>query len=85
MTIHSGKAPSSRYRHTATLIGSRLFLMGGSDNGDDLAEHSKEGDLDVYVLDVAVSSPIVQTQRRLALQQSVILLLVGVLPDVGVV
>jgi hypothetical protein len=42
--------------------------MGGSDNGDDLAEHSKEGDLDVYVLDVAVSSPMAQTRRLLALQ-----------------
>jgi hypothetical protein len=51
----SGRAPSSRYRHTATLVGTRLFIMGGADNGDDISDTSKEGDMDVYSLDVQVS------------------------------
>ncbi|RYH17592.1 hypothetical protein EON65_28400 [archaeon] len=40
-TITSGIQPRSRYRHTAEVIGTKMFLLGGSDNGDDSAEESK--------------------------------------------
>ena len=37
----SGIQPRPRYRHTAEVVGTKLFLFGGSDNGDDVADGSR--------------------------------------------
>lgn len=40
-TITSGIQPRPRYRHTAEVIGNKMFVLGGSDNGKDVAEDCK--------------------------------------------
>ena len=37
----SGIQPRPRYRHTSELIGSKLFILGGSENGEDVADTSR--------------------------------------------
>lgn len=39
--VTSGISPKPRYRHTAEMIGTKMYILGGSDNGDDVAENSK--------------------------------------------
>eukprot|EP01038_Epipyxis_sp_PR26KG_P013598 gene13598-18252_t len=39
--ITSGIQPRPRYRHTCEVVGNRMFILGGSDNIDDVAESSK--------------------------------------------
>lgn len=36
----SGIHPRPRYRHTAEIIGNKMLILGGSDNGEDIAESS---------------------------------------------
>lgn len=37
----SGIQPRPRYRHTSEIIGNKLFVLGGSENGDDIADSSR--------------------------------------------
>ena len=41
----SGAPAAPRYRHTSEMIGSRLFILGGSDNPEDVADGSSHLDL----------------------------------------
>jgi hypothetical protein len=41
VAVSSGIQPRPRYRHTAEVIGMKMFILGGSDNNEDIAENSK--------------------------------------------
>ena len=41
VAVSSGIQPRPRYRHTAEVVGLKMYLFGGSDNGADVAENSK--------------------------------------------
>lgn len=49
----SGIQPRPRYRHTMEVIGNRLFILGGSDNIDDIAETSSAHLATIHELDLA--------------------------------
>ncbi len=36
--VTSGIQPRARYRHTSEVIGNKLYILGGSENGEDIAE-----------------------------------------------
>ena len=44
----SGIQPRARYRHTAEVIAGKLFILGGSENGEDIADGSRH--LSIHVL-----------------------------------
>ncbi len=46
--VSSGIQPRPRYRHTAEFIGSNMYILGGSDNNDDIPEQSRN--LTIHVL-----------------------------------
>jgi N-acetylneuraminic acid mutarotase len=37
VTVSSGIQPRPRYRHTAEVVGTNMYIFGGSDNSDDVA------------------------------------------------
>lgn len=39
--VTSGIQPRARYRHTSEMIGSRMYVLGGSENGEDVAEGAR--------------------------------------------
>jgi len=39
--VTSGIKPRPRYRHTAEVIGKKMFILGGSDSGEDIADGCK--------------------------------------------
>lgn len=39
--VTSGIQPRARYRHTAEFIGNKMFILGGSENGNDIADGSR--------------------------------------------
>lgn len=41
VTVSSGIQPRPRYRHTAEIVGNKMYILGGSDNNDDVAESSR--------------------------------------------
>ena len=41
LVVSSGIQPRPRYRHTAEVVGMRMYILGGSDNGEDVAEGAK--------------------------------------------
>lgn len=41
LVVSSGIQPRPRYRHTAEVVGNRMFVLGGSDNGEDVAEGAR--------------------------------------------
>jgi hypothetical protein len=41
LAVSSGIQPRPRYRHTAEVVAMRMFILGGSDNGEDVAENAK--------------------------------------------
>jgi hypothetical protein len=41
VTISSGIQPRPRYRHTAEVVGTKMYILGGSDNNEDIAEESR--------------------------------------------
>jgi hypothetical protein len=41
VAVSSGIQPRPRYRHTAEVIGLKMFVLGGSDNSEDVAENAK--------------------------------------------
>ena len=47
----SGIQPKPRYRHTAEIVGSKMYVLGGSDNGTDEAEDGAEY-LGIHQLDL---------------------------------
>jgi Ras-related protein Rab-1A len=50
--VTSGIQPRPRYRHTMEVIGNKMFVLGGVDNGDDLAE-ACASNIAFHVLDLA--------------------------------
>jgi len=40
-TVSSGIQPRPRYRHTAEVVGIKMYVLGGSDNSEDVAEGAK--------------------------------------------
>jgi Ras-related protein Rab-1A len=49
--VTSGIQPRPRYRHTAEIIGNKMYILGGSENGDDIADGSRH--LGVHVLNLS--------------------------------
>jgi Galactose oxidase, central domain/Kelch motif len=49
-TVSSGIQPRPRYRHTAEVVGSKMYILGGSDNGQDIADGCRY--LGIHVLDL---------------------------------
>lgn len=47
----SGIQPRPRYRHTAEVLNNKMFILGGSENGDDIADGSRH--LGVHVLSLS--------------------------------
>merc|ERR1719487_1104381 len=47
----SGIRPKPRYRHTAEVVGGKMYILGGSDNGEDVADTAGTS-LGVHVLDL---------------------------------
>lgn len=41
VAVSSGIQPRPRYRHIAEVVGLKMYLFGGSDNGEDVAEQCK--------------------------------------------
>jgi hypothetical protein len=41
VAVSSGIQPRPRYRHTAEVVGNRMFVLGGSDNSEDVAEGAR--------------------------------------------
>ena len=41
VAVSSGIQPRPRYRHTAEIVGNKMYIFGGSDNNDDIAENSR--------------------------------------------
>ena len=41
LAVSSGIQPRPRYRHTSEVIGLKMYILGGSDNGEDIAEVSR--------------------------------------------
>lgn len=41
LVVSSGIQPRPRYRHTAEVVGTRMYVLGGSDNGEDVAENAR--------------------------------------------
>lgn len=41
LSISSGIQPRPRYRHTAEVIGNKMYVLGGSENNEDIAEDSR--------------------------------------------
>jgi N-acetylneuraminic acid mutarotase len=41
VTVSSGIQPRPRYRHSAEILGNKMYILGGSDNNEDIAEESK--------------------------------------------
>lgn len=46
----SGIHPRQRYRHTAEMVAGKMYILGGSDNGEDVADASR-GNLSLHELD----------------------------------
>ena len=49
--VSTGIQPRPRYRHTAEFVGNHLYVLGGSDNGDDVAQQSRN--LGMHVLNLS--------------------------------
>lgn len=41
VAVSSGIQPRPRYRHTAEVVGLRMYILGGSDNAEDVSENAK--------------------------------------------
>jgi hypothetical protein len=41
LAVSSGIQPRPRYRHTAEVIGHKMYVLGGSENSDDVAEDAR--------------------------------------------
>eukprot|EP01040_Poterioochromonas_malhamensis_P000765 gene765-815_t len=50
VTISSGILPRPRYRHSAEVVGNSMFILGGSDNNEDIAEESRN--LSIHALNL---------------------------------
>lgn len=50
----SGIQPRSRYRHTAEVLGTSMFILGGSENGDDIPDGSRQ--LSIHELNLQTMS-----------------------------
>lgn len=49
--VSSGIQPRPRYRHSAEFIGNNLYILGGSDNNEDIPEQSRN--LGIHVLSLS--------------------------------
>jgi hypothetical protein len=60
VTVSSGIHPRPRYRHTAEIVGNKMYILGGSENNDDIADTSRNLGVHELCLDTMQVSKIIK-------------------------